>query len=453
MRLSLPPLSPRIAAASIIGLGALISAVVTFPGSMEDDSYVQLLEGRYGSYGNWHPAIMSWLLGISDAISPGAGAFVLFQELLAFGALISLMWLPRRVFWAAVAAAAVTVCLPQFFIFHAIVWKDALFADAALAGFVCLAHAAARWQTPRLRFAMIGGATIFLALAVLARQNGFVILPCAVVALGIIATLQERDWRTGIAYAAALLFASVAIVLLASAALSLRSDGSPSRTEQIKILQMYDITGMVKADPGMGLPILEKSAPNFARLIRRDGVRLFSPIKNDTLEYDAALVAALDHTPASVLGKQWRSLILHRPGAYLALRAKLFRWVFSPPDVALCHPYHVGNEGDAEDLKDLGMSTRMDRRDVALREYGKTFIGTPVFAHPTYALIAIAALVFLLRRRRPEDWAIAGLLAAALLFSLSFFVISIACDYRYLFLLDLSALAASIYVLADPARA
>lgn len=276
MRRFLPPLSPRIAAASIIGAGGLLSAVVTYPGSLEDNSYVQLLEGRYGSYGNWHPAIMSWMLGISDAIGPGAGAFVLFQELLAFGALISLFWLPRRVSWAAVAAAAVIVCLPQFFMFQAIVWKDALFADAALAGFVCLAHAATRWQRPRFRFAMIGGAAVFLSLAVLARQNGFVILPCAIAALGIIAAMREEEWRTGVAYGAALLFGSVAIVLLAGAALSLRSDGSPSRTEQIKILQMYDITGMVKADPGMELPVLEKSAPNFARLIRSDGVRLFS---------------------------------------------------------------------------------------------------------------------------------------------------------------------------------
>ena len=452
MRLSVPPLSPRIVAASIIGAGGLISAVVTFPGSMEDDSYVQLVEGREGFYSGWHPPIMSWMLGISDAISPGAGAFVLFQELMAFVALVSLFWLPRRVSWAAVAAAAIVVCLPQFFIFQAIVWKDALFADAALAGFVCLAHAAVRWQRPRLRIAMIAGATVFLALAVLARQNGFVILPCAIVALAIIAALQEEDWRTGLAYGTALLFGSIAVVLLASAALSLRSDGSPSRTEQIKILQMYDITGMVKADPGIDLPVLEKSALNFARIIRSDGVGLFSPIKNDTLEYDAALVAALHHTPASVLGHQWRSLIISHPGAYLALRAQLFRWVFFPPDVGLCHPYHVGNEGDAEDLKDLGVTTRMDRRDVALREYGKVFIGTPVFAHPTYALIAIAALVFLLRRRRPEDWAFVGLLAGALLFSLSFFVISIACDYRYLFLLDLSALAAVLYVLADSTK-
>ncbi len=452
MRLSFPPFSPRIAAASILGVGGIVSAVVTYPGSLEDDSYVQLIEGRYGSYSNWHPAIMSWLLGISDWIQPGAGFFVLFQALLAFSALVSLFWLPKRVTWAAVAAAALFLCLPQLFMFQATVWKDALFADASLAGFVCLAHAATRWQTRRLRIVLIGGVALLLALAVLARQNGFIILPCAVVALGMVAAVREKQWQSGIVYGAALLIASAVIVLVAHALLELRSDGSPSRTEQIKILQMYDITGMVKARPGLELPILEKSAPTLARIIRTDGVRLFSPMKNDTLELDKALVNALDATPAPVLGRQWRSLIARHPGTYLTVRAELFRWVFSAPDVSQCHPYHVGNEGDPDDLKELGMRPRIDRRDRVLFDYGKAFIGTPVFAHPVYAFIALGALVFLLRRRRPADFAMAGLLAAALLFSLSFFVISIACDYRYLFLLDLSALAAALYVLADPTK-
>ena len=58
-----------------------------------------------------------------------------------------------------------------------------------------------------------------------------------------------------------------------------------------------------------------------------------------------------------------------------------------------------------------------------------------------YALLALAGLVVLVSRRRPADLAMAGLLAGALAFAASFFVISISCDYRYLYLLDLAALA------------
>ncbi|MEI9931228.1 MAG: hypothetical protein WDM89_11975 [Rhizomicrobium sp.] len=49
----------------------------------------------------------------------------------------------------------------------------------------------------------------------------------------------------------------------------------------------------------------------------------------------------------------------------------------------------------------------------------------------------MGALVVLLRRRAQGDLAMAAMLISALLFTASFFVISIACDYRYLYFLDM----------------
>jgi hypothetical protein len=42
------------------------------------------------------------------------------------------------------------------------------------------------------------------------------------------------------------------------------------------------------------------------------------------------------------------------------------------------------------------------------------------------------------------DLVAAGLVAAALAFAMSFFVVSIACDYRYLDFLDLAAMAGAL---------
>ncbi len=39
----------------------------------------------------------------------------------------------------------------------------------------------------------------------------------------------------------------------------------------------------------------------------------------------------------------------------------------------------------------------------------------------------------------------AGLMAGALAFALTFLIVSVACDYRYLYLLDISALAGAFY--------
>jgi hypothetical protein len=440
----------RAVATLIIAIAGITTYVVNFPGSLEDDSFEQLLEGRTGIYSFWHPPIMSWMLGVSDAIGPAAAWFVLFDMVLAFGALSSLLWLVRRVSWAAVACAVVIVLLPQMALLQAVVWKDALFADAALAGFVCLAHAANRWQNRRLRYALLGAAAVCLALAALARQNGVVMLFCASPGLGTIAALREKRWRIGAAYGAGLLCLSGLLALAANEALAFRSDGTPALEDQFKVLELYDITGMVKYEPSLPLDVLDRKSPPLAALIRSDGIRLWSPVKNDTLEYSPRLTEALDDVPPDVLSRQWRALVLDHTWAYLAVRAKLFAWVFLPDRTMICHPFHVGDEGNPADLRALGMRSRMDNRDLMLWRYGDVFRGTPAFSHPFFAVIAALALIVLLHRRRPADLAMASLMAAALAFTASFFVISIACDYRYLMVLDLAAIAGALYLSADP---
>ncbi|HZQ40973.1 MAG TPA: hypothetical protein VFA87_09270, partial [Rhizomicrobium sp.] len=81
------------------------------------------------------------------------------------------------------------------------------------------------------------------------------------------------------------------------------------------------------------------------------------------------------------------------------------------------------------------------------KSYARLFFGTPLFSHIAWGLLAILVLIVSLRRPSPADKAVAGLLAGALLFSLTFFFISIACDYRYLIFLDLAVMAASLYAI------
>jgi predicted acyltransferase len=77
------------------------------------------------------------------------------------------------------------------------------------------------------------------------------------------------------------------------------------------------------------------------------------------------------------------------------------------------------------------------------------FIATPVFSHAAYALVGAGVGIWLLRRRRPADLAVLAMLAAGFAFAASFAVISIACDYRYLYALDLTAIAALFYAVAS----
>src|SRR6185312_2530643 len=135
----------RSTTAAVLALGWLAALLVSWPGHLSYDSIIQLHDGRVGFYHSWHPPVMAWLLGVGDAVVPGSGLFVLFDASLLFGALLLLVWASPRASWWGVGAAAVAVLLPQLLLYQAIVWKDVLFADASVAGFVCLAMAERRW--------------------------------------------------------------------------------------------------------------------------------------------------------------------------------------------------------------------------------------------------------------------------------------------------------------------
>src|SRR5271155_3704873 len=87
----------RQATGAIVALACAATIALHWPGELSPDSVLQLLEGRLGQYNSWHPPVMAWMLGLGDAIAPGAGLFIAFDAALAFGALASLLWLrPAR---------------------------------------------------------------------------------------------------------------------------------------------------------------------------------------------------------------------------------------------------------------------------------------------------------------------------------------------------------------------
>ncbi|HUO91224.1 MAG TPA: hypothetical protein VMU08_18790 [Rhizomicrobium sp.] len=445
---------PTIVAAAIIVTGFATALAASWPGQLSYDSILQLLQGRTGIYNTWHPPVMAWLLGLGDTILPGTGLFLLFDALLAFGALLSLLFLPsQRTRWAAPVVALVVALSPQLLIYQGLIWKDVLFADTSVAGFVCLAHAAERWHEVSARAVLLTAGFLLLAIAALARQNGAVVLPFAAAGLGWIAARNGAAPVPSALLAAGLLGAGLAFVFTANVLLNLRSDGEPGTQEQLRLLQLYDLSGAVARQPGLELARLANADPDFESVIRTRGAALYTPVRNDPLASAADVQRALVHADDAAIAAQWRDLILQHPWLYLRNRAAVFGWVFLTPDIAACRPIFTGIEGPARELAQLGIAPRRDARDLAMERYGKAFMGTPVLSHASYAIVGLACLILLLRRRRPADIAFAALLGAAFAFTASFFVISISCDYRYLYALDLSAIAALLYLARDPRSA
>ena len=439
----------RIATAIVLFAGWALTLAISWPGHLSFDSIVQLHDGRAGFYHSWHPPIMAWLLGAGDALMPGTGLYVLLVTTLIFCSFLALSWTRSGACWAVAAFAALFALTPQFLLYPAIVWKDVLFAATAVAGFVCLTLAEAHWARARARIALLAASFLFIVLAALARQNGLIVMAGAAVAFAWIVARNNNLVR-GIVGGTLALAAGVILASAISFALARHSDGGEGTRTQLNLLRFYDLVGAVASDAHLPLNTLADDEPDLEALMRTDGRRLYSAERNDTLVGSPALQKALAQAEPDIIAAQWHDLVLHHPWLYLRVRARVFGQVLLTPDIAGCRPVFTGIDGPAGEMKDLGLAPRRNARDLALADYAKAFMGTPVLSHPAYIVLAVAALIFLLRRRSPGDIAMAFLLFSALAFTASFFAISIACDYRYLYFLDMAALCAAFYLALDP---
>jgi hypothetical protein len=442
--------APQLAAAAILALGAAACLALNWPGHFTWDSVMQLAEGRSGAWSGQHPPVMSWLLGLADAVYPGAALFVIFDVCLVFGGLVSLVLLSRPASWLAAPLAAALCVAPQLIVYPAIVWKDVLYAGASVAAFASLAWAVTLWPRLRARVWLLGLAAAFLTLASLTRQNGAVVLPFAGLALGLVAprTPSLASMLRGAAWAVGLVLVAGALTLTATAALNTRLTNSGVLASDWRNLETYDLVGAVKRDPSFDLAVLHARAPWLEALLRRKAAIQFSPTRIDPMQ---PLLDGLDAHPeaAALIAAQWRALVATRPLLYLRGRGAAFRWVFLTPRPAACVMVETGVDGDDGMLVQAGLTERRTAMDNAMGDYAEALDRTPLYSHATYALAAAGLLAWFFIRRRPADIAMAAMLLSALAFAASFALISIACDYRYLYDLDLSTMAAALYAAAS----
>ncbi|MBI1198277.1 MAG: hypothetical protein GC203_10480 [Phenylobacterium sp.] len=433
---------------AVLLAGLALMLRLNLPGHLSVDSVLALREGRLHVRDTWNPAIYSWLLGVFDGLRPGTALAVVASGLLLFGAWAAMAFLRPRTSWLAPILAVGAIALPQVAIYPGIVWKDVWFAESAIAGFVVLALSLGS-AVPAARWAGLALAALLLAAAGLLRQNGLILAPAA--ALAIAWAAWPRGGRRALALAAVWLAAVAALTLALSVAAKPQGMGppDPAGAKGLRILETYDVVGAA-AHGGLPLARIDRVSPELDDQIRAAAPADYSPERVDTLGGDPRLDRALGKVPGEVMRAEWLDLVLHHPETYLAVRAEVFRWVFATPVIDRCLPVHVGIAGPPAALADLKMQPRRSRDDIRLYNYVTWFLDTPAYSHVAYAAVALAVGLVLLWRREPADLAMAGLMAGALGFTASFFVISIACDYRYLYFLDMAAVTGVIYLALDP---
>ena len=445
-----PASAARKALRLVLAVGFLAMLGANLPGHMSLDSISQLKEGHDHVRETWAPAMYAWILGFFDRFIPGSSLYVVASGLLFFASLAALADLRPRTSWLAVPVAILVMATPQVMIYQAIVWKDVMFANCSVAGLVCIAQAAHVWTDRRRRWLWLAGALMLLAAGCQVRQNGAVVAVPASMALGWIAS--SGRWRRGLAWG---LGAFVAVMAMAQVQMALvtPAKGAPEVANPtsigVQIIQNYDLLAAVSLDPGYHLGVMAAANPAATKVIAERAKLNYSGRRVDFYDRDEVLGRALWSFPPGVAGRQWVDLVTRHTGLYLRVRWEDFRWLFASPVIDWCLPVYVGV--DAWAVK-AGMQPRFVQSDVELNNYATWFFDTPVLSHVAYSAVSLVLAGLFLWRRQPADIAMGALQLAGLGFTASFFVITLACDYRYLYFADLAALAGLLYAAIDPPR-
>ncbi|MDB5498919.1 MAG: hypothetical protein JWP28_2950 [Phenylobacterium sp.] len=442
-------ISARSAFRAVLAVGLLVMLGANLPGHLSYDSVAQLYEGHFHLRETWGPALYAWILGAFDRFIPGTALYVTASAALFYASLASLSDLRPRTSWLAVAVTAPIMLIPQVLIYQAIVWKDVAFANCAVAGLICVAHAARVWPNARRRWFFLAAAVVLLAVASQVRQNGIIAAVFAALAVGWIGS--RGRWLRGAVWAVGgLLAVVVAGQVFTALSIPPNSPPDPGVKTGLRIVQNYDLLGAAALDPNYRLDEMAAAAPADTALIEARARFDYSGRRVDFIDRDKALTDALWRVPDGAANRQWAKLILKRPDLYLRVRLEDFRWVFAPPVIDWCLPVYVGVDAPAEKMAPLKLDHRFVESDAQLNNYASWFMDTPVDWHWFYAGISLALAGLFLWRRQPADIAMAALQLAGAAFAASFFIISIACDYRYLYFTDLAALAGLIYAAIDP---
>ena len=434
--------------------GLLLILAVNLPGHLTTDSVIQLAEGRTGVQRSFNPAFMSWVLGRLDSLLSGTSLFVVMNAGVLFASLAALSRLTPRAHWLAAALAGLALLTPQLLIYQGVVWKDVMFANFASAGTVCLALAAERWGQVRSRLMLLAGAAVLLAVAALVRQNGVLALLAGAAGLGL-AIHSRSGWKAGLGAAAAAASAGLVVFLATGFAMGLVMPSSSPQAAGagLRVIQHFDLVGVVSRNPQAPLGPLEAADPAAAATLRAKADQGYNPERVDAVSQAEGLGEALWRTPPGTVPATWANLAIQDFPTYAAHRADVFRQVFLTPDLRACLPVTTGVQGPEAVLEELSLPSRQDRRDNELFNYASWLYDTPVLSHAPYALISLVLTGLLLLRGRPSDFVMAGLQAGALAFAGSFLVIALACDYRYLYFLDLAAITGLLHLALDPSLA
>jgi hypothetical protein len=428
----------RAAAAALALAGLVITLVAYRPGLVTTDSIAQYEQAVAGTYTDAHPPVMAWLWSGLLHFAPGAAGLLWLHAILLWLAL--LLFADGAALRGARHAWLVVVVgfLPPILGTAGEIWKDVGMAASLLCAAAIVYRASARGAPIGRGSTAIALVLIFYATAV--RANA----PAAsgpILVYWAMGVWPQLALRRAIGAAAAVLV----LLLAAQWGLEARVIGA-KRAHLAQQLETFDLVAMRCSGGDARIPrvFLQAGAREDALCAAFDPTRVdtlyslpTSPLRQDT-----------DRTALRDLARRWREAILADPGAYLAHRAMVFAGVlgFGVADASrsIWIPFAVANP--------YGLDYRYNGVAAAIGATVAFAAALGLYNGVPWLVLALGIGIAGVRRHDRAFAAETALAWSALLYTLAYFFVAIAPDYRYLYWTVLStAVAGALTIARRPA--
>ncbi|MCY1045822.1 hypothetical protein OV208_31205 [Corallococcus sp. bb12-1] len=392
----------------VLWVGVLYAAFQ--PGLMSVDTIDQYAQGLSGTFDDVHPPLGSWLLGLSGRLVGSPWLVLVGQLLLMAGSMALLVRTPdaRKGRWGVLVLWAF-LAMPTVWALAVTLWKDVMTAAVLLGAVAALKYRRPFWALAL----MMAGAAL--------RHNALIAtLPLAI---PVVAQLSRPTWRWPLR---ALVLTGLMVGLALSPSLVNRALGAHKAWAAGQLF-LFDLAGIYAAHPELFPGSTLEQDTSAVELARS-----YSPF-----HVGFVLAGAPDARPIRLgslperrdaLVSEWARVVRQQPAAYAHHRWETFRRLIGATDSPVFFPFQARIEPNpwALHLPDQGwlnqaLRATADRVGNSVLFRGWAWLGA-------LTLLAVLSLRDVRRRSLALFTALSGLG-----YGLSYLVISIGCDFRFLY--------------------
>lgn len=424
-----------------------LTVVLNWPGHYSVDSIIQLVEGMTGKAVSYNPPLMGEVLGAISKMA-GHGWFMALSAGAYFAAIALLL---RRYQWglyAWIAVAVTTIAVavnPVTLVYNGTVWKDVFCTNLTLLAFAVSQTTLGRW---RMGASL---AILLAAAAVLVRQQAIIpgISLCTLLAWQFSMNARGTLWRFARELVFWLALLGVATTTLGQWVQSRQQSAFAPPSLGFIVAAQFDIAGMLyyADDPEAVLGKYFSSPHSVMTAVRES----YSPERVDTLVPFYAFSRTLTTQRKLEL---WFDLIKAAPSAYLHHKYSFAQSLLGSRSDGQCLPASLGVATDATDILHstydypfsfpVGFVPAKSSHLDFLNPYVMKSLG--IFSGwPWMTILVIALLIGQARK----DALLVALSVGGLLYALSFLVVSVACDFRYIYFAVATSMVCALLIAAN----